>query len=130
MAASSTTVVNETLARLSQLAGQQFESVDDATEAILETITSVLGMRTSWVSRVNNEACELEIVAAYNEEGGSNVQPGGSAPLERTFCNIAMNAGPGGPLIIEDVANDPVFAASFRRKHFRQLAPISVCPSS
>lgn len=118
VASISGSVATETLARLSELAGQQFASLEDATQAVLETITSVLGMRTSWVSRVDNDACELEIVAAHNEEGGSNVQAGGAAPLERTFCNIAMNSSRRGPLIIEDVANDPVFAASLPAQTF------------
>lgn len=111
-------VARTALDRLSRFAGQRFDTSSDATEAVLQAITETLGMRTSWVSQVDADACELGITAAHNEPGGSDVQIGGAAPLENTFCNTIISAERPRPLIIEDVRNDPAFSSSEAARTF------------
>lgn len=113
-----TAAAAETLSRLSKLAGQQFETVDDATQAVLETITGVLGMRTSWVSKVDYELCTLGVEAAHNEPGGIGARAGIAVPLELTFCNLILSANRPQPLIIEDVRNSPAYSDCTAAKAF------------
>lgn len=110
-----------TLDRLSRLAGTRFASLDDATAAVLQTVTDVLGMRTSWVSEVDNETCELGIVASHNEPGGCDVAAGGSAPLTSTFCTLVISAEQPRPVIIEDVRGNPAFASSLAARAFPNI---------
>jgi PAS domain S-box-containing protein len=112
---------SDSLEQLYRLAGRNFGSSMEATSAVLSTISDVLGMRTSWVSHADFESCELEIVAAYNEPGGCDVQPNSSAPLPETFCTLAMRAASAVPLVIEDVRNDPDFARSVAASSFPNI---------
>ncbi len=73
------------LARLSELAGHSFASKQETIEAILRLIVDQLGLRSSFLARTDREACQLEVVMAYNEVGGSEVQPGTVVELAQTY---------------------------------------------
>jgi PAS domain S-box-containing protein len=111
-------IAKATLDRLSQLAGQRFATSADATEAVLSAITDVVGMRTSWISKVDEEAGRLDIVAAHNKPGGSDIRAGSSAPIETMFCNAIIGPDRARLQIVEDVRNDPSFADSLAARSF------------
>ena len=108
----------ESLTLLSRLAGQRFGTTTDATQAVLKSITSVLEMRTSWVSRVDLIADELSIVAAHNEPNGCNVPAGASSPLPQTFCSVIVREASPKPLIIEDVRSSLAHRGSLAAESF------------
>ncbi len=116
-----TDAATATLDRLSQLAGTRFESVDDATEAVLVTMTDLLGMRTSWVTELDSAACDLTVKQSHTEPGGFDMHPGAAAPVAATFCSAIINAVEPRPLIIEDVRNHPQFSQCLAAKTFPRV---------
>ena len=112
---------SNSLDHLYRLAGRHFATSTDATSAVLATISDVLGMRTSWVSHVNEASCELNIVAAHNEPGGCNVEADTQAPLFDTFCSIAMQESSTEPLVVADVRKDPTFSQSVAARSFPNI---------
>jgi hypothetical protein len=77
--------MSDALESLSDLAAQSFATTSDATDAILRAITDQLGMRTSWVSRIDRRIDESLVLAAHNEPGGCGVAAGARLPLPDTF---------------------------------------------
>ncbi len=108
----------ESLAMLSRLAGQRFGTTADATQSVLTSITSVLGMRTSWVARADFVVGDLKIVAAHNEPNGCDVQVASTTPLPRTLCSMVVSQASPRPLIIEDLHSDLGYMNSSVAKEF------------
>lgn len=79
------TPATQALDALSDLAAHSFATSSDAAEAILRAITAQLGMRTSWVSRIDRRTDESLVLAARNEPGGCGVDAGITLPLPDTF---------------------------------------------
>jgi hypothetical protein len=73
------------LSSLSELAGRSFASKQEAVEAILRLIVDHLGLRSSFLTRTDREACQLEVVMAHNRVGGSEVHPGTVVELAQTY---------------------------------------------
>ncbi len=73
------------LASLSELAGRSFPSKQEAVDSILRLIVDQLGLRSSFLTRTDREACQLEIVMTHNRVGGSEVQPGDVVELAQTY---------------------------------------------
>lgn len=109
------------VAQLAELAGQRFGSSQDATAAVLRTISDILNMRTSWVSDIDFSSNELLIASAHNEPGGCDVEPGGTAPLFDTFSSMAAAIAEPVPLIIQDVRLDKRFAGGRAAKAFPNI---------
>lgn len=73
------------LAGLSSLAGRSFASTDETIAAVLELLVEQLGMRSSFVSRIDRAAGRFELVASHNADGGCGIPPSGDVPLQDTF---------------------------------------------
>jgi hypothetical protein len=70
---------------LSTLSIRSFHSTEEAFQAVLELITSYLGLRTSFLTEITYEQDLNHIIAVYNEPGGCNVPAGADLPLSQTF---------------------------------------------
>ena len=75
--------VSGPLGSLAALAGTSFASDDEATAAILREVARQLGMRTSFLTRI--ERGENRVVAAHDEPGGSGITAGTTWPLAHTY---------------------------------------------
>ncbi len=73
------------LTSLSELAGRSFASKQESVEAILRLIVDQLGLRSGFLARIDREACQLEVISAYNRAGGSEMQSGTVLELPQTF---------------------------------------------
>ncbi len=73
------------LAGLSTLSLRSFTSTDDVVQAILELIVDYLGLRTSFITRINQEQNQNTVTAAYNRAGGSDVPSPIDLTLHQTF---------------------------------------------
>ena len=79
------THANTYLSNLSELAGHSFASTQEAVEAILRLIVDRLGLRSSFLTRIDQEECQHEVVMAQNLAGGSDIQAGVVMELSQTF---------------------------------------------
>ena len=70
---------------LSELAGRSFASTTEALGATLELIVDQLGLRSSFVTRINRETYQNEVIAAYNVPGGCDVPAKALLELPQTF---------------------------------------------
>lgn len=73
------------LSSLSALAGQSFASTQEAVEAILKLVVDELGLRSSFLTRIDQEECQNEVVMAANLAGGSDIRAGVALELPQTF---------------------------------------------
>lgn len=73
------------LAGLSELAGRGFASTGEAMAAILRLLVEQLGMRSSFISRVNRAEGRWEVLGAYNLSGGCGIPQGVVLPLSDSF---------------------------------------------
>jgi hypothetical protein len=73
------------LSNLSELAGHSFASTQEAVEAILRLIVDRLGLRSSFLTRIDQEECQHEVIMAQNLAGGSDIQVGVVMKLSQTF---------------------------------------------
>jgi hypothetical protein len=48
---------------------------------VLRQLVDELGMRSTFVSRIDRDARRVEVLAAHNVEGGCNIPRGGVLPL-------------------------------------------------
>jgi hypothetical protein len=73
------------LGGLSELAGRSFDSVEEATEALLQLLSEQLGMRSAFLTRITPEENRNEVVASYNAPDGCGIPVGAVLPLSGTF---------------------------------------------
>jgi hypothetical protein len=73
------------LNHLSALAGRSYASTVEAVDAILKLLADQLGMRTTYLSRVDRDGGQVRIQFAHNLAGGCGVPPGSSHQLEDTY---------------------------------------------
>lgn len=73
------------LSSLSKLAGRSFASTQESIEMILQMIVDQLGLRSSFLTRIDCEESQNEVLAAYNLADGSDVQQGVLLELPQTF---------------------------------------------
>lgn len=73
------------LSGLSALAGRSFTSTDETIAAVLALLVEQLGMRSSFVSRIDRAAGRFELVASHKAVGGCGIPPTGAVPLQDTF---------------------------------------------
>jgi hypothetical protein len=73
------------LSTLSELAGRSFASTQETIEAILTLVVKELGLRSSFLTCIDREECQNEILVAYNAPGGSSIQEGALLELPQTF---------------------------------------------
>jgi PAS domain S-box-containing protein len=78
-------------------------------EAVLESLVDQLGMRSSFIARMNPEGDRLELLAAHDAPGGCNGSAGAVLPLLGLGRSATGSAGPA-PLLAEDTRTDPAFA--------------------
>ncbi|CAA9266862.1 MAG: hypothetical protein AVDCRST_MAG93-2449 [uncultured Chloroflexia bacterium] len=70
---------------LSELAGCSFASTTEALGATLKLIVDQLGLRSSFVTAIDRETCQNEVIAAYNVPGGCDVPAKALLELPETF---------------------------------------------
>ncbi len=70
---------------LSELAGRNFASTQEALENILQFIVQQLGMRSSYVTHIVPEEHEIEVLLAHNAPSGSDIPEKASLELSQTF---------------------------------------------
>lgn len=73
------------LSGLSELAGNSFHSTHEAIDATLRLLVEQLGMRSSFLTRIERIEGRHEVVAAYNEPGGCDIVEGDVLELPQTF---------------------------------------------
>ena len=73
------------LSGLATLVARGFGSTAEATRALLETIATQLGLRTSFLTEITPASGSNRVLAAYNAPGGSGVSAGRDLPLGDTF---------------------------------------------
>ena len=73
------------LRELAALTARGFASTEEATAAVLRLIAEQVGVRSSFLSRVSRQTVRLEVLAAHNAPGGSDVVAGSTTPLPQTF---------------------------------------------
>ena len=73
------------LGGLSELVGRSFDSVEEATEALLQLLSEQLGMRSAFLTRITPEENCNEVVASYNAPDGCGIPVGAVLPLSGTF---------------------------------------------
>jgi len=67
------------------LAGRAFESTEEALDAVFAAMRDLLGMRSLFLSRIDQEHQTLRVIAAANAPGGCDVEVGTQAPLGDTY---------------------------------------------
>ncbi len=70
---------------LAALAARSFGSTAEATQALLETISTQLGLRTAFLTEIPPATGRNHVLVAYNAPGGSGVRAGVELPLSDTF---------------------------------------------
>ena len=71
---------------LSKFAGHSFTSMQDMQASILQLVVDLLGMRSSFLTRINDpERGRHEVIMAHNLAGGCGVQAGVRMELSQTF---------------------------------------------
>jgi GAF domain-containing protein len=80
-------------------------------QAVIDTARAVFGARAASVALHDPEADELVIAAVSGE--GADTMPGRRVPASAGIAGWVLAAGQ--PLVVEDVAGDPRFSASFAR---------------
>ena len=73
------------LGGLSELAGRSFDSVEEATLALLQLLSEQLGMRSAFLTRITPEENRNEVVASHNAPDGCGILAGAVLPLSGTF---------------------------------------------
>ncbi len=73
------------LGGLSEHAGRSFDSVEEATQTLLQVISEQLGMRSAFLTRITPEGNRNEIVASHNAPDGCGIPTGAVLPLSGTF---------------------------------------------
>ncbi len=63
----------------------RYRTTSDATDAVLRAVAQLLGMRTTWISRIERSASEAFVVASLNEAGGCGVTAGAVLPAQDTY---------------------------------------------
>lgn len=92
---------------ISELAAGRYCSTREMVEAVLELLTDQIGMRSSFLTRITSDRNRLEVLAAHNEPGGSDVPSEVSLELHETFCSLISGSGEPGPFMVEDARSDP-----------------------
>lgn len=73
------------LGGLSDLSARAFAGIGDATDEILQLVTTHFGMRTGFVASIEPESNRFVVVAARNEPGGCGVVVGEELNLLDTY---------------------------------------------
>ena len=73
------------LGGLSSLAGRSYRTSAEATEAILKLIAAQLGMRTTYLSRINRASDDLLVRSSFNAPDGCDVVAGSTFDLQDTY---------------------------------------------
>lgn len=78
--------LGQTLSRTAALAQQTFDTWEEATDAVLEILMGLLGMRSVFLTRMDLAAQppSLRVVAARNLPGEFSIPVGTEAPLQDT----------------------------------------------
>jgi len=70
---------------LSALSARGFATLDDALESVLHLIVDTIGLRSSFMTQLDPSTGQATIVAAVNQPGGSDIEPGATYPLDHMF---------------------------------------------
>lgn len=73
------------IADLAKVAGRGFAGTDEAVAAVLALIVEQLGLRTSFLARIDPAAGHFAVLASHNVPGGCAIGAGDEAPLADTF---------------------------------------------
>ncbi len=73
------------LSGLSELAGRSCDPTQEAVEAALRLVVERLGLRSSFLTHIDQEECRHEVIMAQNLAGGSDMQAGVVVDLPQTF---------------------------------------------
>jgi signal transduction histidine kinase len=94
---------------LSALSAHSYASAEEAAAAILQLITDLLGMRTSYFTRLLPTEGQLEILAAYSTPGGCAITAGDIYSVPETFSHEVLTATKPAPVVIESTHTAPCF---------------------
>jgi|GEM_PF-6839337 len=70
---------------LSALSARSFPTTDALVDAVLALITTQLGLRTSFLTRITPTENRNHVLAVHNRPGGCDLASGIDLPLEDTF---------------------------------------------
>ncbi len=73
------------LSSLSDLAGRSFGSSQEMTEAVLQLVADELGIRSSFLPRIDRGRQRLQVLAAHNTPSGCDIITGDAFELRQTF---------------------------------------------
>ncbi len=73
------------LGGLFELAGRSFDSIEEATDALLRLLSERLGMRSAFLTHITPEGNRNEVVASHNAPDGCGIPTGAVLPLSGTF---------------------------------------------
>jgi signal transduction histidine kinase len=96
------------LRELSALAAQSYASAEEAAAAVLQLVSSQLGMRTSYITGFLPKG-QLKILAAHTAPGGCAIAVGQVHSVRETFCHEMITAAKPAPVVIENTQTDQRF---------------------
>lgn len=73
------------LGGLSELAGRSFDSIEEATDALLRLLSERLGMRSAFLTHITPKGPRNEVIASHNAPDGCGISTGAVLPLSGTF---------------------------------------------
>jgi HD-GYP domain-containing protein (c-di-GMP phosphodiesterase class II) len=93
--------------QFSALSMRKISSREESLNAVLQAVSKLLGMSTSFLSNISLQEDLLTVTGAYVSEGGIPLELGMQISLSKTFCDMLVRAPVLGPLVLNDIRHHP-----------------------
>jgi diguanylate cyclase (GGDEF)-like protein/putative nucleotidyltransferase with HDIG domain len=109
------------LEQLSALATRSFSSHEEAIDTVLQSVSEILEMHTSFLSNISRQENRLTLIGAHSSSDGFALASGMRLPLSQTFCDMIANGSAHTPLMLEDVYHNQSAQAHACTKTFSDV---------